>query len=77
MIAMGLFATGAAACLVLTGAYDRLFGRLLILPDPLLQVMPKASRPLLGLKQYSYVDPVGHQNILHRPYQSLVSDVGA
>ena len=49
--AMGLFATGAAACLLLIGAYDRPFGRLSIRPDPLLQVMPEASRPLLGLKQ--------------------------
>jgi len=49
LIAMGLFATGAAACFLLIGAYDRPFvGRLAIRPDPLLQVMPEAS---LDLKQ--------------------------
>jgi hypothetical protein len=51
LVAMGLFATGAAACLLLIGAYDRPFGRHSIRPDPLLQVMPEASRPLLGLKR--------------------------
>jgi hypothetical protein len=43
-VAMGLFSTGAAACFLLIGAYDRPFtGQLLIRPDPLLQVMPEAS----------------------------------
>ena len=46
-VAMGLFATGAAACFFLIGAYDRPFvGQLLIRPDPLLQVMPEASSDL-------------------------------
>jgi hypothetical protein len=41
LIAMGLFATGAAACFLLIGAYDRPFiGQLSIRPDPLLHVMP-------------------------------------
>jgi hypothetical protein len=41
---MGLFATGVAACFWLVAAYDRPFvGKLAIPPDPLLQVMPKAS----------------------------------
>jgi len=44
LVAMGLFATGAAACFLLIGAYDRPFiGQLSIPPDPLLQVMPEAS----------------------------------
>ena len=44
LVAMGLFATGAAAWYLLIGAYDRPFvGQLLIRPDPLLQVMPEAS----------------------------------
>ena len=44
LVAMGLFATGAAACYLLIGAYDRPFtGQLSIRPDPLLQVMPEAS----------------------------------
>jgi hypothetical protein len=52
IIAMGLFATGAAACLLLIGAYDRPFtGQISVRPDPLLQVMPGASGPPLGLKQ--------------------------
>ena len=52
IIAMGLFATGAAACLLLIGAYDRPFvGQLGVRPDPLLQVVPAASGPPLGLKQ--------------------------
>ena len=47
LVAMGLFATGAAACYLLIGAYDRPFvGQLLIRPDPLLQVMPEASSDL-------------------------------
>jgi hypothetical protein len=44
IIAMGLFATGTAACLLLIGAYDRPFIRQ-IRPDPLLQVMPEAMSP--------------------------------
>jgi hypothetical protein len=52
VIAMGLFATGAAACLFLIGAYDRPFiGQLSVRPDPLLQVVPRASGQPLGLKQ--------------------------
>jgi len=44
LVAMGLFASGAAACFLLIGAYDRPFiGQLAIPPDPLLQVMPEAS----------------------------------
>jgi hypothetical protein len=46
IIAMGLFATGAAACLLLIVAYDRPFlGQFSIRPDPLLQVMPQALSP--------------------------------
>lgn len=49
LVAMGLFATGAAACYLIIGAYDRPFtGQLSIRPDPLLQVLPEAS---LDLKQ--------------------------
>src|SRR5262249_5688173 len=52
IIAMGLFATGAAACLLLIGVYDRPFiGQISVRPDPLLQVVPAASAPPLGLKQ--------------------------
>jgi hypothetical protein len=44
LVAMGLFATGVAACFLLIAGYDRAFvGQLAIRPDPLLQVMPKAS----------------------------------
>ena len=43
IMAMGLFATAAAACLLLIGAYDRPFvGQFSIRPDPLLQVMPQS-----------------------------------
>ena len=43
IIAMGLFATGAAACLLLIGAYDRPFiGQLAVRPDPLLHVLRSA-----------------------------------
>lgn len=46
LVAMGLFATGAAACFLLIGAYDRPFiGQLSIRPDPLLQIMPEGSAP--------------------------------
>jgi hypothetical protein len=46
IIAMGLFATGAATCLLLIVAYDRPFlGQFSIRPDPLLQVMPEALSP--------------------------------
>ena len=46
LVAMGLFATGAAACFLLILAYDRPFiGKLSVRPDPLLQVMPEASGP--------------------------------
>ena len=47
LVAMGLFATGAAACYLLIAAYDRPFtGQLSIRPDPLLNVMPEASSDL-------------------------------
>ena len=46
LTAMGLFATGAAACFLLIGAYDRPFtGQVSISPEPLLQVTPEASGP--------------------------------
>jgi len=47
LVAMGLFATGAAACFLLIGAYDRPFVRS-IRPDPLLQVMPEVPGPVPG-----------------------------
>ena len=51
LVAMGLFATGAAACFLLIGAYDRPFvGQYSIPPDPLLQVMPEASVSQSDLK---------------------------
>ena len=41
LIAMALYATGAAACFLLIAAYDRPFaGQISIRPDPLLQVVP-------------------------------------
>jgi hypothetical protein len=47
LVAMGLFATSAAACYWLIDAYDRPFiGQLSIRPDPLLRVMPEASSDL-------------------------------
>jgi len=47
LVAMGLFATGAAACYLLIAAYDRPFtGQLSIRPNPLLNVMPEASSDL-------------------------------
>ena len=49
LVAMGLFATGAAACFLLIGAYDRPF-ILSIRPDPLLQVMPEVSGPAPNMK---------------------------
>jgi Protein of unknown function (DUF4239) len=43
LVAMGLFATGAAAAVLLIAAYDRPFiGQLSITPEPLLQIMPDA-----------------------------------
>jgi hypothetical protein len=52
LVAMGLFATGAAACFLLIGAYDRPFiGELAIRPDPLLQVVPEASGAPSTLKK--------------------------
>ena len=52
LVAMGLFATGAAACFLLIAAYDRPFvGQFSIRPDPLLQVMPDVSSPASDLKQ--------------------------
>jgi len=44
IIAMGIFATGVAASILLTLAYDRPFvGGLALKPDPLLQVMPEIA----------------------------------
>jgi hypothetical protein len=52
LVAMGLFATGAAACFLLILAYDRPFiGNLSVQPDPLMQVMPEASGPPSALNQ--------------------------
>jgi hypothetical protein len=43
-LAMGLFATGVAASVMLIAAHDRPFvGELAIGPEPLLQVMPAAG----------------------------------
>ena len=51
VLAMGLFATGAAVCLLLIGVYDRPFdGQFAVRPDPLIQVMPEASNPPSDLK---------------------------
>jgi len=51
MIAMGLFATGAAVCILLIGVYDRPFdGQLAVRPDPLIEVMPEAPSPPSDLK---------------------------
>jgi len=49
VVAMGLFATGTAACLLLIGAYDRPFIRQ-IRPDPLLQVHARGFEATLNLK---------------------------
>src|SRR5215813_3142041 len=55
LVAMLLFATGAAACFLLIGAYDRPFiGQLAIRPDPLLQVMPEASGAPSVLEEPAY-----------------------
>ncbi len=44
-VAMGIFATGVAACLLLIVGYDRPFiGQLAVGPGPLLQVLSDASR---------------------------------
>lgn len=52
LVAMGLFATGAAACFLLIGAYDRPFiGQLSIKPDPLVQVMSANSGSTPDLKK--------------------------
>jgi len=46
LLAMGLFATGSAAAVLLIAAHDRPFiGQLAIMPDPLLQIMPDAPAP--------------------------------
>jgi hypothetical protein len=43
-IAMGLFATGVAASVLLIAAHDRPFtGQISISPEPLLQIMPEQS----------------------------------
>ena len=45
-IAMGVFATGVAASVLLIAAYDRPFvGQLAVGPEPLLQVMAPADAP--------------------------------
>jgi hypothetical protein len=52
LLSLLLFASGAAACFFLIAAYDRPFvGKLAVSPEPLLQVMPEASRPQAGLQQ--------------------------
>jgi len=44
IIAMGIFATGVAASMLLILAHDRPFtGEISIKPDPLLQVMPQTE----------------------------------
>jgi len=44
-IAIGIFATGVALCLLLILAYDRPFiGHLAVTPDPLMQVLPATSQ---------------------------------
>ena len=44
IIAMGIFATGVAASMLLILAHDRPFtGELSVKPDPLLQVMPQTE----------------------------------
>ena len=44
VIAMGIFATGVGASVLLIAAHDRPFtGQLSVRPDALLQVMPKAE----------------------------------
>jgi hypothetical protein len=49
VIAMGIFATGVAASVLLIAAHDRPFtGRLLVEPGPLLQVMPEADTSQQG-----------------------------
>ena len=46
VLAMGLFATGAAVCILLIGVYDRPFdGQFAVRPDPLIQVMPETPSP--------------------------------
>jgi hypothetical protein len=50
VLAMGLFATGAAVCILLIGVYDRPFdGQFAVRPDPLMQVMPEAPSPASDL----------------------------
>jgi len=45
IIVLGIFATGAAACVLLIASYDRPFiGQLAVTPDSLLQVMPEVQR---------------------------------
>ena len=52
IFAMGLFATGAAACFLLIGAYDRPFvGHPMVKPDPLLQVISEPLGTAADLKQ--------------------------
>ena len=49
VIAMGIFATGVAASVLLIAAHDRPFtGRLLVEPGPLLQVMPEVDTSQQG-----------------------------
>lgn len=52
MFSMALFATGAAGCFFLIGAYDRPFvGKLAVPPAPLLQVIPETMRLPLDANQ--------------------------
>ena len=45
LVAMGLFATGAGACFLLIGLYDRPFtGQFSVKADPLLQIAPEVAR---------------------------------
>ena len=49
---MGLFATGAAACFLLIGVYDRPFvGEPMVKPDSLLQVISKPLGVSANVKQ--------------------------
>jgi hypothetical protein len=63
IIAMGIFATGVAASILLILAHDRPFtGEISIKPDPLLQVMPEAASLLMICAQViarSSCDTVG------------------
>jgi len=52
LVAMALFATGAAACFLLIGVYDRPFvGQSMIKPEPLLQVISEPLDARADLKE--------------------------